>query len=417
MSIDKHYIENQLWSKRFILLCSINFLLFIGFFLLLPTLPVYLVNVLGAREDQVGLIIGAFTIAAVIARPLTGYWMDHGNQKKLYFIAIFIFLVATAGYMFAQTILMLLILRFIHGFGFGMSTTAGGTMAAEWIPAQRRGEGIGYFGTFIMVAMVIGPMIGLVIAEQLSYTLMFIICSILAGFAVVLSLFLTSPKKDKSSFAKGVDRKFSLKNREEMRYWFSTLFEVKAIPISLSMMMIAVVFGGVVSFIALYAIELGDAKMAGVYFALYAIALVVTRPFAGRWFDQKGPFAIVAIGSLLYFIGVILLGLANGPILLYVAAIIIGAGYGSLQPSYQALIIQEAADNRRGAATATFFTSFDIGVGFGAFILGALIPWIGYSWMFLLSSIFLIFSFLIFYRYWSKKQSDSIQIQEESIKM
>jgi MFS family permease len=417
MSIDKHNIENQLWSERFILLCSINFLLFMGFFLLLPTLPVYLVNVLGAREDQVGLIIGAFTIAAVIARPFTGYWMDHGNQKKLYFIAIFIFLVATAGYMFAQTILMLLILRFIHGFGFGMSTTAGGTMAAEWIPAERRGEGIGYFGTFIMVAMVIGPMIGLVIAEQLSYTLMFIICSVLAGFAVVLSLFLTSPKKDKSSLAKGVDRKFSLKNREEIRYLFSTLFEVKAIPISLSMMMIAVVFGGVVSFIALYAIELGDAKMAGVYFALYAIALIVTRPFAGRWFDEKGPFAIVASGSFLYFIGVILLGLANGPILLYVAAIVIGAGYGSLQPSYQALIIQEAADNRRGAATATFFTSFDIGVGFGAFILGALIPWIGYSLMFLLSSIFLIFSFLIFYRYWSKKQSDSIQTQEESIKM
>lgn len=417
MNIDNHSNEHQLWSKRFILLCSINFLLFMGFFFLLPTLPVYLVNVLGAREDQVGLIIGSFTIAAVIARPFTGYWMDRGNQKKLYFIAIFIFLLATAGYMFAQTVLLLLILRFIHGFGFGMSTTAGGTMAAEWIPAQRRGEGIGYFGTFIMLAMVIGPMIGVIIAEQLSYTLMFTICSVLAGFAVILSLFLTSPKKVMSTLPKGEDRKFSLKNREEIKHWFNTLFEVKAIPISLSMMMIAVVFGGVISFIALYAVQLGDVKMAGVYFGLYAISLVVTRPFAGRWFDQKGPFAIVAVGSFLYFIGVILLGLANGPGLLYVAAIVIGAGYGSLQPSYQALIIQEAADNRRGAATATFFTLFDIGVGFGAFMLGALIPWIGYSWMFLLSSLFLVFSFLIFYRFWRKKQTETVQSQEETINL
>lgn len=416
--MNNHNQESQLWSNRFILLCTINFLLFMGFFFLLPTLPVYLVNVLGAREDQVGLIIGTFTIAAILARPFTGYWMDRGNQKVLYFVGILIFLIATAGYMIAQTVLLLLILRLIHGFGFGMSTTAGGTMAAEWIPANRRGEGIGYFGTFIMLAMSVGPLIGVIIAEQLSYNLMFIICTLLAGAAMILSLFLSSPKSDTEQPPKGTERQFSFKSKDDIKYWFNTLFEAKAIPIALSMMMIAVVFGGVVSFIALYAVEIGDAKMAGIYFGLYAIALIATRPFAGRWFDEKGPFSIVAVGSLLYFIGVIMLGLANGPVLFYLAAIVIGIGYGSLQPSYQALVIQEAAANRRGAATATFFTSFDIGVGFGAFILGALIPLIGYSWMFLISSLFLIFSFLIFYRFWRKKQQkESTQIQEEPFQM
>jgi MFS family permease len=410
--------EDKLWTTRFILLCLINFLLFMGFFFLLPTLPLYLVDVLGAREDQVGLIMGTFTIAAVLARPSTGYWLDRGNQAKIYIAAIVIFLLATAGYLLAQTLLLLLILRFVHGFGFGMSTTAGGTMAATWIPATRRGEGIGYFGTFVMLAMSIGPLIGVFMVDQFSYKLMFIFCTLLATIGLVLSLFLRSPPKvrdqetrDSKEVQDTNEKQVSkhpspLKGTEKARYWFTTLFEVKAIPVSLSMMMIAVVFGGIVTFVALYAAKLGDSKMAGVYFTLYALSLVITRPFAGRWFDLKGPFSIVAVGTLLYFVGVILLGLATGPTLFYLAAVVIGAGYGSLQPSYQALVIQEAAENRRGAATATFFTSFDIGVGFGAFSLGALIPWIGYGPMFLVSSIFLVLSFLLFYRFWKKKEKD-----------
>jgi MFS family permease len=418
--------EDKLWTTRFILLCVINFLLFMGFFFLLPTLPVYLVDVLGAREDQVGLIMGTFTIAAVLARPSTGYWLDRGKQTKIYITAIIIFLAATAGYMLAQTLLLLLILRFIHGFGFGMSTTAGGTMAATWIPATRRGEGIGYFGTFVMLAMSIGPLIGVFMVDQFSYKLMFVFCTLLASIGLVLSLFLQSPPRVKDQVnphtediadtkeKELTERRSPLKGREKLRHWFTTLFEVRAIPVSLSMMMIAVVFGGVVTFVALYAAELGDSRMAGMYFMLYALSLVITRPFAGRWFDQKGPFSIVAGGTLLYFAGVILLGLATGPILFYLAAVVIGTGYGSLQPSYQALVIQEAAENRRGAATATFFTSFDIGVGFGAFILGSLVPWIGYGPMFLVSSIFLIFSFLLFYRFWKKKEKqDIIHLQEE----
>jgi MFS family permease len=411
-------VEDKLWTPRFILLCLINFLLFMGFFFLLPTLPVYLVDVLGAREDQVGLIMGTFTIAAVLARPSTGYWMDRGKQTKIYIFAVLIFLIATAGYLLAQTLLLLLLLRFIHGFAFGMSTTAGGTMAATWIPDSRRGEGIGYFGTFVMLAMSIGPLIGLFMVDKYSYGMMFAFCAILAAIGLFLALFLQSPsgvknqRRQYSEKNQQRQRRFSLKNKAEIRYWFTTLFEVRAIPVSLAMMMIAVVFGGVVTFVALYATELGDPKMAGVYFTLYALSLVLTRPFAGRWYDHNGPFSLVTIGTLLYFIGVILLGLANGPVLLYLAAVVIGVGYGSLQPSYQALVIQEAAHDRRGAATATFFTSFDIGVGFGAFMLGSLVTWIGYGPMFLVSSIFLVFSFLLFYRFWRKKKAqETIKLQ------
>ncbi|MGO4886942.1 MFS transporter [Anaerobacillus sp. MEB173] len=394
---------NQLWTKRFILLCVINFLFFMSFFMLLPTLPVYLVEFLHAKESQVGLIIGIFTIAAVISRPYTGYLMDQSSQIKIFLIGIIILLIATSGYLFVNTVLLLLLLRFVHGFGFGMATTAAGTMAAEWIPKNRRGEGIGYFGTFGMIAMCIGPIVGMFLAEQISYSFMFIICISAALIGFLLSLLLRSPNQQYVTHKN--QRKFSLRRKEDISYWINTLIEKKALRLAVAMMFISIVFGGIASYIALYAVELGDAKMAGVYFSIYAISLVLTRPIAGKWFDRNGPFLIITIGTVLYFIGIIFLGLASGAFLFYLAAIVIGVGYGSLQPSYQAMIIQDAESHRLGAATATFFIMVDVGIGLGAFIFGFIIPLIGYNNMFLFSSTFLVLSYLLFYRYWSIRKA------------
>ena len=405
-------LKQPLWTKRFILLCASNFLFFMSFFLLLPTLPVYLVENLKASEDQVGLIMGIFTIAAVFARPMTGYLMDLKNQKALFIIAIIIFVVATFGYLIAQTVLFIFLIRFIYGFGFGMSTTAGGTMAAEWIPEDRRGEGLGYYGTFIMVAMSVGPIVGVNIASHTSYQGMFWFCFALSIIGLIMASLLPNYKSTQKN-TKEV-RKFSIKNKEDVNYWFNELIEKNALPVSAAMMMIAIVFGGVISFVSLYAKELGDASIAGTYFTLYAIAIVISRPFAGKWFDQKGPNLLVLLGTLFYFVGMILLGFAWNSWMVYGAALVIGSGYGILQPSYQALSIQVSPEHRRGAATATFFTLFDIGVGFGSFFLGWVVVQIGYGNMFLFSSLFLILSYLVYF--WKARpmiQRASVPLQEK----
>ncbi|WP_349409729.1 MFS transporter [Pseudalkalibacillus sp. SCS-8] len=403
-------LKQPLWTSKFILLCASNFLFFMSFFLLLPTLPVYLVENLGASEDQVGLIMGIFTIAAVFARPITGYLMDMKNQKALFLIAIIVFVVATFGYLIAQTVLMIFLIRFIYGFGFGMSTTAGGTMAAEWIPEERRGEGLGYYGTFIMVAMSIGPIVGVFVADYTSYQGMFWFCFFLSLIGLIMASFLPNYKTTRK--APENQRKFSIKHKEDLAYWFNELIERKALPVSIAMSMIAIVFGGVISFVSLYAKELGDASIAGTYFTLYAIAIVISRPFAGKWFDRKGPNQLIAFGTSLYFIGMIVLGLAASSWMVYIAALIIGFGYGILQPSYQALSIQMSPKHRRGAATATFFTLFDIGVGVGSFFLGWVVVQIGYGNMYLLSSLFLLVSYYVYYRTAKPKMRVSQHVQQ-----
>ncbi|GAA0375961.1 MFS transporter [Bacillus horti] len=419
--------SERLWTPRFITLSFVNFLMFTSFFFLTPTLPIYLVEELQAQESQVGLLIAVFTLAAVVSRPLTGYFMDKSSHKKVFVLAVIIFLMATIGYLWVKTLAFFMLVRLIHGFGFGMATTAGSTMAAEWIPANRRGEGIGYFGMFVVVAMALGPLVAVYLVEMFTYTQFFGICVFFAALGVILAMFLRPPTKiidahkNKNEVNPSNEKNESIQPNEEkqensltkLKSLFYKLFEPKAFPISLCVLLIAIVFGGTVTFIPLYAVELGGSKLAGAYFSLYALALVFSRPLAGKWFDRRGPFLIVLLGGIIYFIGIITLGLATGPALLYIAAVIIGIGYGSLQPSYQALVIAVSPENRRGAATATFFSSFDIGIGLGAVLSGLVVQWVGYGSMFLIFSGFILVSLTLFLIY-HKRSTNELEINKQS---
>jgi MFS family permease len=90
------------------------------------------------------------------------------------------------------------------------------------------------------------------------------------------------------------------------------------------------------------------------------------------------------------------LGLADGPVLFYAGAGLIGFGYGAIQPSVQALVIAEVPAERRGAATATYLTAMDAGIGLGSFVLGLFVGWWGYRSMFLIGGLFVLASLLVY---------------------
>lgn len=98
-----------------------------------------------------------FLISSVLCRPFTGKWLDDLGRKKILFISLSLFLAATVMYFGAQSLFLLLALRFLHGIGFGMATTATGTIVTDVAPAHRRGEALAYFGVFMSLPMVIGP--------------------------------------------------------------------------------------------------------------------------------------------------------------------------------------------------------------------------------------------------------------------
>ncbi|MDR4225747.1 MFS transporter, partial [Heyndrickxia coagulans DSM 1 = ATCC 7050] len=135
-------------------------------YILLVTLPTFALDELHTSASQAGLMTTIFLLSAIVTRPLAGQWLERAGNKKVLLTAVILFAGVSVFYFFPTTISGFLIIRLLHGIGFGMATTAMGGIVADIIPASRRGEGMGYFVLSTNMAMVLGPFIGLMTIQQ-----------------------------------------------------------------------------------------------------------------------------------------------------------------------------------------------------------------------------------------------------------
>lgn len=389
--------KKPLWTKDFISVSLSSFFIFFTFYVLLTTLPIFVVDHLEGSEAQIGLVVTVFLISAVICRPFTGKWIEDFGRKKMLYFSLIIFLLSAVFYMGIKSFPLLLLLRFIHGIGFGMATTVLGTIVADLIPDERRGEGMGYYSMSMNLAMVAGPFMGIMIATKTTFTILFIICGIAAFLALILGFFAKFPDQVKGP----------VKIKEKMS--FKSLFEVSTLRIAAIAGILSFSYAGLMAFISVYAKQLGLVEAASFFFVVYAVTMIAARPFTGRWFDMKGENVIIYPGMIIFAIGLILLSQVQSAGLLLVSGAIIGLGYGSLTPSFQTVAINQAAPHRRGAATATFFTLFDGGFALGSFTMGLFAASVGYAKLYLYCGILVFLTLPLYYflhgRYSSQRKA------------
>jgi len=389
--------SGKLWTRGFYLMCGSNLLMSVSFYFLIPTLPVFITDVLHVSKLQVGFIFASYTLSALLIRPFTGYFLDGYGRKSIFLISFLVFSFLFGTYALVFTAIQLLILRFMHGLSWGVTTTSFSTAIVDIIPAKRRGEGLGYFGLFMTVGMAIGPLLGLTIAGDIHYQRMFIIAAILAFSGFMMASFVKYPvfKTEMSS----------------KRFAWSKLIAPTSIPVSLIILLVCFTYGGVIIFISLYAREIGI-NNSGIFFIIYAIGLAISRVFSGKIFDRFGPEKISFVGLTSLIIGLIILAIFKSYAGFIIAAFILGIGFGITFPTFQAMINHTVPVHQRGAANSTFFTAVDLGIGLGAVITGLLSGYIS------LTTTFLIFAFItsvatvLFYTYALKKYK--IQVLKNS---
>ncbi|MDM5155490.1 MFS transporter [Bacillus sp. DX1.1] len=384
--------SERLWTKDFLGTCFSSLFLFLTFYMLMTTLPVYVIEGLKGRPEEIGLVATVFLISSVLCRPFTGKWLDDLGRKKILFISLSLFLAATVMYFGAQSLFLLLALRFLHGIGFGMATTATGTIVTDVTPPHRRGEALGYFGVFMSLPMVIGPFLGLTIISRYSFTVLFIVCSIFSLLAFVCGLFVNIPHEKKASKKQG----------ERMKW--KELIEPSTIPIALTGFVLAFSYSGILSFIPIYAKEIGLADVASYFFIVYALVVVLSRPFTGKIFDRFGENVLIYPSIIIFTIGMFVLSQAQTSFWFLGSGMLIGLGYGTLIPSFQTIAVSAAPNHRRGSATATYFSFFDSGIGIGSFVLGIIAAQSSYHNMYFIAAIIVAFTLVIYYGLHGRKQ-------------
>ena len=280
-------------------------------------------------------------------------------------------------------ITFLFFVRIIQGLGWGFSTTASGTIATDLIPARRRGEGMGFYGLSGNIAMAMGPALGLALVGLLTFKQFFLICGALGLIAYILAA------KIKYKKVEHVEHRHPTASKK----W--DLYEKTALPPSILLFFITVTFGGIATFLPLYTLEKG---LSGIkwYFFIFALALMLSRTFAGQLYDRKGHRAVFIPGTAMILAAMVLLAWLPSNMVLYFAAILYGLGFGSVQPALQAWSVEQAPSHRKGMANATFFSFFDLGVGFGAILFGQISFWFGYASVYTTSAISILLSMILY---------------------
>jgi MFS family permease len=370
----------KIWTRDFIFICLANFFIFLGFQMTLPTIPLF-VEELGGSDQAIGIIVGIFTFSSLLLRPYAGHSLESRGRKFVYMLGLGIFVVSVGFIGFVTSFVILFILRIIQGVGWGFSTTATGTIATDIIPPERRGEGLGYFGLSGNIALAFGPSLGLTLAGKISFSMLFLICGTLGFIAFLLSSKIQYKKVEQSP-DKTVPIKFDI-------------FEKTAMHPSILMFFITMAFGGIPSFLPLYTEEKGIYGIE-LYFLCFALFLMISRTFAGKIYDKKGHLYVFLPGASLIFIAMILLFWLPNTFVLVFAASIFGLGFGSIQPALQAWAVEKAPPNRKGMANATFFSSFDLGVGVGAIGFGQIAHFLNYNSIYVGAAISILISMTIY---------------------
>ena len=361
----KKSVADRLWTRDYIFLCLANFMMCFAFYLLVPTLPFYLEAEFDASKSIIGMVLSCYTIAVLAVRPFSGYIADTFQRKPVYLIAYFLFVSIFCGYLLAGTLTMLMIIRIAHGLAFGMITTTGNTLVVDVLPSSRRGEGLGYYGVVNNLAMSIGPMIGLFIADTGNFDMIFG-CSLAMG--VVGMVFATLAK---------VPRK--IPNTANNVLSIDRFFLVKGLRACFTLLLLAIPYGMTTSFIAMYAKELGITANTGLFFTVMAVGLIVSRIGSGRRVDRGLVTKVITQGIIIATLGIIaeaLLGFAAGVdirlgyVIYFLSAFLIGFGYGTMFPAYNTLFINLAPNSRRATASATYLTGWDVGIGLGMWFGG-----------------------------------------------
>lgn len=340
--------------------------------MLLAPMPMYVVH-LGGDEAAAGLVTGLFTLTAMIVRPVSGWALDVYGRRAVLVLGTVFCLALILAQAWAATLGMLIVLRMVNGLGFGFATTAGGAIAADLVPRSRLGEGMGFYAVTMGLPLGIAPAIGLWLAGRGQFSALFWLAAMVTAVSLVLALLVRVPRP-------AVVRTVGARAR------IFSMFERTAVFPSGLMFLLISSFGLILALLALFARE-RDIGSVGAWFTLYAVVLTLSRALAGRASDRFGYAETAAVGFGFAVVGLLVMASAHSVWVLLLSAVVYGIGYGTAQPSLQAMLVSRVPAARIAAATAFFFLAYDLGTTVGSVGGGLLAGLLGLGGVFALSAV------------------------------
>lgn len=327
---------------------------------------------LGATEAQIGFYMGAFAIGSVLSRPVIGGAVDKYGRKRIIYFGLFTMLFSTSGYFLCNQLNWVIVLvRVLHGVGFGCHITAIFTVVTDDAPSTRRAKVIGVFGLSGMITFGVLPMVAEFLIDHFGFRVL---------FAAALSTLVGSLAISRY-----------IKERAPAAGEFPPISFIKLVRhVDLLIPLGALFFfctgvGALVNFIAVY---LGAKKISIAYFFIAnSIAGIIARLYLGDLADIYGRRRVAVPSFVAGGVALVWLGLFHMPWELLLIGFTWGMGIGFAVPAVAASVVDRVEQQDRGKGLALFTASFDLGVMAGSFTYGAVAGYVGYSRMYLVAAV------------------------------
>jgi MFS family permease len=370
-----------LYSRAFLAMALANFLIlssFSTFFLF----PLFILKN-GGDDVDIGVTMGAFTLASVVCRPWISEMIDRIGRKKSYTVGCLIMSMLPLAHLLLyggikDFYVPLLVIRVIHGTGFAICLTAVFTYITDLIPDRRLNEGLGIFGVSGLIGIAVGPAVAEIVIDAFGFTELFITAGGMATLALLIHLPLSET--------------FVYQSAGNSSSFFAIL-KIRKIALVAAL---AALFGfGLAAsngFVSPFASE-RNISFVSLYYLAYSGSAVLCRALGGRLADRLGEDRIIPYAMVLTGLGLMSLVFLGGSLILVVSGVLGGCGHGFLYPGLNALAVRDMRAPDRGKITGVFTGSIDAGVFAGSIVLGLVGQSAGFRMLFLAAGCALLAAF------------------------
>lgn len=319
---------------------------------------------LGASAHVVGMVVSTFAITAILFKIISGPAIDAFNRRNIQFGALFILAIAYLGYGLSYSVSSLFICRMIQGIGQAFTATCGLALAADALPEKKFASGIGIFSMAQAAAQAIGPSLGLALIDAVGFNRTYFIGSMMMVAAAMLVLQIRLPERERKPF----------KIRAE-----NIIAKEALLPAGI-LFLLAGSYCTINSFLIIYAEGKGINSI-GLYFTVYALTMLISRPMVGRLVDKWGLVKVIIPAMCCFACSFFLISFANHIFVIIAAAFIGAFGWGACQPAMQTLSMKCVSTDRRGAGSSTNYMGNDFGQLIAPTIAGLIVEKLGYGAM------------------------------------
>lgn len=376
-------VQDKIWNQVFVTAFIVNLLLQLATNMS-NTLSAKFADKLGATPTIVGMVSGMFALTALIFKLVSAPAIDSFNRKLVLLGSIVVLSMAYVCYSLSYNIQMLMLSRLLQGTSQAFCTTVCLTIAADSLPSNKMATGIGYFALTNAIAQAVSPAVGLYLIGLIGYNLTF------AGLILVTFAAIAVTATMKIEFVK--TKKFTIS--------LGSVFAKECLVPTIVLFLFATSFSVVNAFLIIFAERQGVATNIGLFFMVYALTMMFTRPLIGRLADRYGAVKVLIPAMICFGASFMIISMSATLPMFLLAGFVSAFGYGGCQPVVQAICMNSVPSERRGAASCTSYIGLDTGNLVGTVVAGGIVELFGYvsMWRFMLIPIAIAMVFTLTFR-------------------